>query len=70
MKALDGLKALAKPAPPMATAPTPMEPEDPELAGMLPVADELIAALKTGDREAVAEALLAAKHSRRPVEEI
>jgi hypothetical protein len=65
MKALEGLKALAGPTMPAAPpAPAPgAEPEDPELEGMLPAADELLAAIKAGDRVAVAEALLSARHS-------
>lgn len=62
MKALEGLKAMAK-AKPMAPSPMMMgddeaaEGEDPMRERMLGHADSLIAALKTGDRETVADVL-------------
>lgn len=62
MKGLEGLKALAgKPAPAMAS---PMmgddegaEGEDPKRTELLQHADDLMAALKANDREAVADVL-------------
>lgn len=61
MKGLDGLKALATAKPPAMGAmasPDVEEPaEDPKRAELLQHADALIAAIKAGDREAVADVL-------------
>jgi len=60
LKALEGLKAMAMKPSAMASPPEDElgeEAADPARERKLELADELIAALKTGDREAVADVL-------------
>jgi hypothetical protein len=61
VKALEGLKAMAKAKPPAMASPMldeeSMEGEDPARERLLGHADDLIAAIKAGDREAVADVL-------------
>ena len=65
MKALEGLKALAMP--PKSAAPMVEEEEgagdDPKRTAMLPIAADLIAAVKAGDQGGVADALIAASEA-------
>jgi hypothetical protein len=62
MGAFDALlaKAKAPPAEEPLMAPPDEEGDDPKRASVLPVADDLLAAIKSGDAGAVADALIAA----------
>lgn len=62
MGALDGLKAMAK-MPAMASPAVEAgddESEDPKMAAVTPAAEDLLAAIKTGDAQGVARALVSA----------